>query len=307
MLRTSPLCLAFALVSACCFQVPILFGQEPNAEVKVELLDAGKSPRKELRFSPKQGDTQLSVMTMNMSQSVKAAGRSVPTPKIPAQKISMDIETTSVSENGDIDYTFKYSNFDVVDDPENPSPSAENMRAMFKPMIGSSGKGTITNRGIAKVAEYEIPADLSAQLKVALEGMTDSIKQMSSPVPAEPVGLGAKWKTTQSLVANGMKVTQTIEHEVVELNESGFSTKTTINQVAEPQEIKSPMMPPGATIKLDSLKTSGEGTGVYKFNSLFPIKSTSKVHSDVAMSISIAGQNQKMDTVIDIDMELQNR
>ena len=133
------------------------------------------------------------------------------------------------------------------------------------------------------------------------------MNRLSCPVPAEPIGLGGKWRVIQDVNANGMQLTQTSVHEITELDSSGFTMSISVTQDAQPQEIKNPALPAGATIKLDSLDTTGTGTGTSSLSttSIFPVKSELQIETKVNMAVSAAGQNQKVTTDLKMEMTLE--
>ncbi len=277
--------------------------QEPK--VLVELVDVGKAPLQKLRFVPKKGATVKAVMTLKMSQSMELGGQVQPATAIPAQKITMEVTVNDVSSDGDISYAFKYTDLDVVEDPANPSPIGNAIRETLKPMIGATGSGVVTSRGIAKKGEMQIPEGLQPQLKAMLEGLKDSLNSLSAPVPEEAVGAGARWRTTQNVSANGMKIKQIAMNEVTKLDSNSCTLKITLTQEAQPQAVKNPALPPGVTMTLDSLDTTGDGVNLLVFDSVFPQESTVNVNSKVKMTVAGAGQTQQVGTQMKMEMSLK--
>jgi Family of unknown function (DUF6263) len=302
---------ALVLASVICTQIlPVVQAtaqenQAPPVAVTVELIEAGKAPLRELRFTPQKGSTQTSAMTMGMDQTMTVGAQKLPTQIVPKTKIFIKTTVGNVSANGNIELEFSYTNIEVVDDPANPSPAAEVMRGTLKPMIGMSGSVLITNRGFTQEVKINIPEGVSEQLKQLLEGMKNSMSQMSSPLPAEPVGVGGKWRVVQNVDANGLKIKQTSEHEITELNQDGFSVNVTVIQNAEPQEVKNKAIPPGTKLNLKSLTSTGNGTSTFDSGSIFPVRTTMTTTSQTAMLVEAAGQKQDMTTDVKMDLTLE--
>ena len=284
-----------------------LWADAPDAKpaVEIELLEAGQEPRRAIRFTPAAGDKLTVAMTMKMSQGMTINGAAQPPTPLPTQKFTMDMSVNDVKANGDVHYGFAYTDIEVFDDPQNPSPAVAAIQGLVQPMVGTKGSGVITNRGFSKEAEFEIPENLNPMLKSMLEGMKDSINQLSSPVPEEAIGLGAKWRTVQNVTSNGIKLKQTIEHEVTAVDEKGITTEFTLTQEAEPQEVKNASLPPGVSVKLDSIDTKGSGTSQLISDSIFPAVHTTSVASKINMTIAVAGQTQKTTTDMKMEMTLE--
>lgn len=272
------------------------------AGLTVELVDAGETPRRALRFTPKAGDKQVAVMTMNMNQTMIIGGNRAPTPKLPGQAITMEVEITEVSQEGDIHFGYTYTDVDVIDDPNNPSPAADTIRGILKPLIGATGSGIVTDRGVTKKGEFNIPENLAPQIKSMLSGMKDAMNRLSAPVPAEPVGVGASWRVTTDLNANGMQLKQTAVYELTKLDDDGFATSVTVSQKADPQQVNNPDLPPGTVVKLSSLKGSGKGTSEMNQNEVLPRNSTVSVDTEISMNVSAQGQETSI--AIDQNMEM---
>ncbi|TWU46043.1 hypothetical protein Q31b_12210 [Novipirellula aureliae] len=304
MRRSFPFYLCFVL---CYLQFASPMQAETVAEkpgVSVDLLEPGSSPRREVRFTPQVGDKQTAVMTVKMDQSINVNGNKMPSQSVPAQKMVMLVEVTEVATNGDISFDYTYTDVDVVDDPNNPSPLAETIRTMLKPMIGATGRGIVSNCGVMQKGEFDIPEGLAPSIKQMLEGMQDSMDKLSSPVPTEAIGMGAKWQVVQKLEVNGMKLTQTSTHEIESIDDNGFQMKIGVSQKADPQEIKNAMLPAGTSMQLDSLTSSGEGSSKILESSLFPISSKVAIETIANMSIVVADQTQKMQTEMKMEMQV---
>jgi hypothetical protein len=151
--------------------------------VKVELIEPGASPRREIRFKPAQGAKQTAVMTIRMNQAMTMNGNKLPSQNIPPQKITMEVSVNDVAANGDISFDFKYTDFEVVDDPAKPFPHAAALRTMLKPMIGTTGSGVVSDRGLTQKGELNIPKDLAPSLKQMLDSMKKNNDATQLPSP----------------------------------------------------------------------------------------------------------------------------
>lgn len=281
--------------------------QEPakakdGGAITVELLEAGQAPLQKLRFTPKAGDKSNKVMTMKMRQGING----VEPRDLPAQQIFLSLEVKNVSASGDIEFEFKYTDMKVVTADGNPSALASTIESLMKPIVGTGGVGKVNDRGVMLSSEYKVPQDLSPNIKTVVEGMKDAMKNLSMPLPEQPVGVGAKWKTVQPVNANGIQLDQIIHTEMTALNAQGFAIKLNIAQDAKAQEVKNPLLPEGTSLKLESLDTSGEGNSDVLFSELLPKKSSTKVHSKTAMNILVGQNTQKLTTDMTLEVTFED-
>jgi hypothetical protein len=303
MVRVRPLHLLLATFLLAASHPWVQAQAPPNGDaVVVELIEAGAAPRQEIRFRPKPGTKQTAVMTVKLDQSMIIDDAKRPSASIPPQKFTMEATVTDVSPEGDIQFKFEYIDIDLVDDPAAPSPIAATMRTLLKPLVGATGSAVVSNRGITRKGELNIPPDLSPRLKSLLDGMKDSMNRLSSPVPAEPIGLGGKWRVTQNVVANGLKLKQTSIHELTGVDENGFTIGITLTQQADPQRISSPSVPQAATVMLESLATEGSGSMSISPDSILPIRSQVNIVSNTKMNVTVADTSQAIATEMKMEM-----
>ena len=220
--------------------------------------------------------------------------------------MTIELIVDDVMPNGDFAYRFEYTDMEVVDDPNNPSPAAQAIRNSIKPMIGMTGEGVTSNCGITRSAQINVPENAPAMIKQLLGGMKDALQRLSAPLPEEAVGVGAKWEVIQDVTANGMDLTQTTIYELVAYVDGGFTVSSQTTQSADPQQIKNPALPPTMKMMLDSLVTTGGATSTLNTGLVMPVDSTVTVDSSAKMTMTIAGQQQKMSTKTAMTMKLQS-
>ena len=270
--------------------------EKSDEEIVVELQTRGSEPRRELRFTPEKGSKQTSVMTMDMQISMSIDGQSPPQQVMPAQEMTMEITVQDVDAEGDITYSFEYTEMRVIKDPENPSPAEQAIENAIKPLTGMKGTGVVNNRGFTQSATLDIPEGATPMIKQMLNGMKQAMRRLSSPVPEEAVGVGGQWTVTQSINANGIDLKQTSTHQITELTDEGFSMSVEVEQSAEPQQIKNPSLPANITMTLKSLKTTGSGKSRIMTEHVMPIHADVVVESDAAMTMKAGDRAQEMTT-----------
>lgn len=269
--------------------------QDPKKDPQVELLDAGNEPRQELRFRPTKGSVQKVTFIMQMDMTTSVNGQAIPGAKLPSQKFTLETTVRDVSPEGDVTMDFKYTDVGLIDDPANSSPVAELIEKNLKPLIGASGTAVVTSRGITKSNQFNVPEKMDPLIKATLDSMKDSLNRLSSPLPAEAVGVGGKWKVTQEMSVSGMTLVQEATHEVEQLDAQGATMKVDMTQRADAQEMKAPGLPAGAKMSLESLETTGLGHSSISLASVLPLKMDMKVDSNMKMKMSLGGLEQKLD------------
>jgi len=232
--------------------------EKGGSTTQVKLLEAGGEPRKALRFRPKAGDKQNLEMTTKMNMEMKVGEMEPPSMKMPVIKLLMALTVNSITADGDIAYTSLISDVAISDDTDVMPQVADAIKAAFAGIKGMSGTGVMSNRAINKHSDFKLPPEANPQTKQMIEQMKDSLANISSPLPDEAVGPGAKWEVKRPIKAQGMTMQQTATYELVSVEGDRLNVRIKINQSAGKQKVENPTMP---GLQIDLEKMSGTGAG----------------------------------------------
>jgi len=279
----------------------------PVVQPQVELLNTGTEPKQELRFKPMVNEKQTATMTMNMDMKIFIAGKPVPKAKLPASVMTIEMVVTKVDANGDIHYQFSYSDADVVGDTTLPPNVIEAMRSQVRKIVGIGGSCTVDNRGQTKAYSFVLPEGLDQKTKQMLEQMSNSLKQLSSPVPKQAVGIGAKWRVSSSPNLGGISLNQVATYQLVSLQDNVATLDVSTEQHAGLQKLNRPGRPTGSTLTLKSLDSQGQGQVTMGLNRLIPIRSTVSMNSNTVTNTSYAGQVATIDTKLFMEIALESK
>lgn len=262
----------------------------------ITLVSPGRAPQRAMRLTASKGMHRTMVMTMKMGMSMSMGGRTMPSQALPAIRMAIDLHVTDVSKDGDIRYEFKLKKPEVVRDSATPAAVISAMETAMAPMTGLSGHAVVTNRGFTKEADIAPLPNANAQTQQIIDSLRQSIAQFSSPVPAEKVGVGAKWKTKMAVVANGVRLEQALNNELVAFSGNRATIKITLVQTAPPQKITKN----GMTIDLTSYSGSGAGETTLDLGSVVPTSATMAVHNSLQMSAGGQAIGMAMDVKMDV-------
>ena len=277
---------------------------------QVELLNPGGEPRQQLRLKPAINVKETTVMTVKMDMDISASGRSSAAAKIPVSVMTFETKVTKIHPNGDIYYEFAYTNADIVGDTGNAQPAALNaMRSALKNMVGVKGSFIMDNRGFHKGGDIILPEGADNNVKQMVRQMSKSLEQLASPLPAEAVGKGAKWRVSSFSNFSGINVNDIATYELASWQNGVASLNVSIEQQANPQNITSPQLPPGATLTLKSFASQGRGAATMRLDRLIPFRSTVSISSNSEMSAKNAGSSQEstIKTKMAMEMTLESK
>jgi len=271
---------------------------------QVELLNPGAEPRQQLRLKPAIDVKETTVTTLKMDMEISASGQSSPA-KSPAAVMTFETKVTKIDPNGDIHYESAYTNVDITGDTGNIPPAVRDaMRSTLKNMVGMKGSFIMDNRGFNKGGSFILPQGADNNLKQMVRQMSKSLEQVASPLPAEAVGKGAKWRVSSSSDFSGIKVNDISTYELASWQDGVASVNVSIEQQGNPQNITAPQLPAGTTLTLKSLAAQGRGATTMRLDRLMPVRSTWSVSSNSEMSAKTAGSSQELTITTKMVMEM---
>lgn len=274
--------------------------QPPAAEVApqrpvVTLLEPGQAEgRRQLRFVPAAGAVETMVMRMKMGMSMSMGGQEMPPSSLPAQEMTARIAVDKVDENGDIHYSMEFVDAKVVADDQTPPPMKAVMDAAMSKLVGIHGKAHVSSRGITLGGQIEGGDEMDPQSRQLLESMNQSLQQLSSPVPEEAVGVGAKWQVVLNPRIGGFTQTVTTVYTLTSLSAESAKVDLAVTQTAAEQPLESPSLPPGAKATIKSVNGSGTGSLEITFSRITPTASAMTTKTDVSMTFGAEGQVSEM-------------
>lgn len=272
---------------------------------QVELLNPGVEPRQQLRLKPSLGVKQTTTMVVKMEMEVSTAGRSTNVNKVPIMVLTIDTKATKLDANGDIHYDVSYASADIAaDTPNLPIAALDSMRSAVKKLVGLKGSFIMDNRGAHKGGSFTLPAEADNNLKQMIQNMSKSLQQLASPLPAEAVGKGAKWRISFPSNAGGMNVNQTAIYELIDLQDGVATLKTSVEQQANPQNLTLPQLPAGSTMAIKSFESQGQGEVVMRLDQLMPFRSVVSINSNSEMIIKVAGNPEELTMKTKLLMEM---
>jgi hypothetical protein len=272
--------------------------------LKLELIDAGAAPRRELKFRPTVNRQQTMQMSMNMSMDMQIGQTMIPKTPIPKMVLKVDANVSRIDPNGDIHCSFIYSDIQAIADRDTTPEVLAAMQKTLKSLIGIKLDLVMSSNGQIKSKNLIVPKNIDPTMKQALEQFDRSMEQLSAQLPVGAVGLGAKWRVNNSLRISGIQFQQSVVSEIVALDETGLTIKTQVFQSAPPQNFPIPNAGKGVTGKITSLISQGEGRYSLRFDTLLPLTGRSTSTTDSRVSIQTSSTEPPTNTITKVAIDL---
>lgn len=274
-----------------------------GATTQVILLEPGQAPHQVLRMKPVKGQTHRHEMSMQMKMSSEANGQSMPGVDSPPMIFTMESTVTDVKDNGDFDVTVVYTDAGLGED-SGPPEMVQALTDVMQSMIGIRFNSLINSRGATEKTEIEMPDSVNPLVRQQISEMAKSLDQMTSPFPAEAIGLGGKWKLVSPMETGGIKLTQTTVFTVEAMTADTVTVSVAITQEAPAQDVNVPDAG-GAKVRLESLTCQGTGRSQLNLQSVLADQVDIKIELELEMNVSSFGQEIDILQIVENQMQIK--
>lgn len=249
----------------------------PNLQIElgqsspVELLIVGAEPTTKLRIRPVSGSRQVSNLSWQVESAITVGDRAIPAIKLPTMRASLETQVTDVATNGDITYSIVYRRVSVADSASLPPAVITQLNQQLQAIEGLTGKSVISELGEIKSAQLAFPKTMTAMQQALLDQFSQSLTNLSSPLPSQPIGIGSRWRQTTPIKLNGTVVNQTTTYELTDRQNGMATIKFNVIQATTGN------LPSGTSrgeLTLKSLETSGSGQMIWNLQQVMPQTAT---------------------------------
>ncbi len=219
-------------------------GEQP----RVVLVDSGEGEKSELRYRFSAGSIHEMVMTMTMTmQMLGPQGRAM---QMPGMRVAMVVEVLEANEDRARIYWSIPNDPDLVGTEGAPPERFAKLREDLRVMLSFRWESTVTSLGVMEEMEFEVDTE-DPGLEQFLEAMRQSMRQLTTPFPEEPVGVGARWKTLQRLTGP-VTLYQLTSFELLQRTGSSVTLGMKMEQLTPKQTMVLPETPPGVTFDISA-------------------------------------------------------
>jgi hypothetical protein len=237
---------------------------DANTDV-VRLLDAGAEPKTPLRYKIAEGTTTKSNMDFTvatLATTKDAAVLSV----VPGVRLHIVSGPAMLTDKG-VKFEVNIAKAEAAI-PKGLDPKvAEDLRKSASILDDVGGTVEMNDRGIALSAVLNDKAknpDLPLRLLMMIVNARTTLSRVV--LPAEPVGLGARWEARKELTLYGIKVQQVDSYTLIDRVGDEIKLNVTVTQNALPQTVDFP--DEGISIGVEQMVANARGEIILNLNAL---------------------------------------
>ena len=261
---------------------------QPAPHTDLELIAPGAEPRRAARYAIAKGAKTTFELAMDLNIEAGAFGGALPT-----FATTMELTCEDVLADGRMKIRTKIVDAVARERPESKMPATamssqlELMRGLvITAVLGPDG--TLTGATVVPG-----PKPLPPALEQQIAGLTSSLEQIAMPLPTDPIGVGARWRSTRTLRQNGLMVTTAATVEVTSLDATKLGFAMTSEISGPDQSVKQQ----GTAIDVKHIRGSGQGKGTLDLTTLaMAAELSAKFESQMAA--------QGQETPMQVDMKL---
>jgi hypothetical protein len=237
---------------------------DANAD-PVLLLEAGAEPQSPLRYKIADGTTTKSNMDFTIA-TLATTSESAALSVVPGVRLHIVSGPAMATDNG-VKFEVNIAKAEAAV-PQGIDPKvAEELRQSAAILDDVGGTVEMNDRGIALATELNDKAkspDIPLRLLMMIVNARTTLSRVV--LPAEPVGLGARWEARKELMLYGFKVQQVDSYTLVERVGDEIKLNVTVTQNALPQSVDFPEE--GISIAVEQMVANAGGEIILNLNAL---------------------------------------
>jgi hypothetical protein len=287
------------LLAACGGETPKVNDSRAGVDLEVKLLEPGSEPRSELRYQSVVGNTERLLLRLSLAGFVDTR---VGSAAAIAPVLDLVLNVGATTHNADKNtwgYPVSFELIGVHGADQMSKEDQADLTALLEPITRAHGVFEIDDRGITRSADVSIPPDASPRLMTLLGNVRTTL--LSSALPKEPVGIGARWQTERVVKVGPLNVPQTVVYTLVAREGDVLKLGVSLRQSASPQQFA--LGEDGTTFQLEQYEGSAVGTSLVDIHSLVPLTDVSG-QTQMRASVQHAGQSEPLAMGGDISIQI---
>lgn len=244
-------------------------GVDLDASPSVELLDAGKTPRKALRSSFEPGNKEKLQVKSDWVV-ITGFGPLIQSKSVmPSMVYEVETEVEESTEEG-TRFNFRVKKAATKSNGDISPQQLEFVKQAAESVQAIAGSFSINARGMVEAFTMPVPAGATLFVYDMVEQIERAVRLASLPLPEEPVGKGATWTASQLTMRRGARSRQTSTFKLLSAKGERVRAKITYALSTPKQRIRMPHSPNMQPLQLDELDFMGEGKGTWRLSQLAP-------------------------------------
>lgn len=226
----------------------------------VDLIDAGQQPHTPLRIRVQPGQRQTLELVVQVGTGMDMGLQKFDHALGPALAARATLTVRSVDGAGDLTYDVVLDGMRLVE-PDSISPE---LRGAYEVTLTdlSPIRGTVTRsaRGVPKQVDLHPTPEMTLRSRHQFQLLAAAVAESVPILPAEPIGIGARWIVHQQIRENDLTIDQVAHVELLTREGDRCRLVLSLHPTAQPQKLNNTILP---MAQLELLGLHGIGTATF--------------------------------------------
>lgn len=267
----------------------------------VLVIDQGAEPREMLRYAIAEGTTTSSTMEYALA-SLATTSSSTSLSVTPGVRLHIISGPTFEGKGGSTRFDVRIVKAEAIV-PDDVDPALKlDLDKSVAPLNNVGGWVEVDDRGIIQRSELNSSAknpELPAQLLMMIVNARTSLSRVL--LPAQPVGVGARWEARKELLLYGFQINQSDTYTMTERSGDEVKLNVQIQQTAPQQTVT--FEEEGIELSLEALSMNATGQVVLDLKALDSNAVASGEAADLMKVKTVDGSEQvEIDSAFDVKM-----
>ena len=278
----------------------------PIAPDPVTLLEAGRPPLRLLRKRISPG-TRQSLQVAARTSPIRSGPEGNVREPAPVLRVKVAVAVEDASPGSDIRYRWTLERVEVADTEGMAPPAVDAMRRGVDRLPGSAGTGSLDGRSLGPPSEFQRAAGAGTSAGQAAQRFSAMLDQLLVPLPAEAVGVGARWQARRRVDEDGFQVDVLSTYELRDVSDDEVTLHAVVRREALRQVVKEPGGLPDTEVELLQLMSEGQADIVVDLSLPWPARASSFLVSTQAFRTTLRGQASHVMQAAETKVELVGR
>jgi hypothetical protein len=233
------------------------------AQPAVVLEEAGSQPRQVLLLKVAPGSAAKAALVSKVGIQLTVDGQALPSTVVPATSTVLSTQVDKVDPDGTAHYTVVISDVGVLDTPGADPAVVSQTQTLLAQLKGLKGTGTVDAHGGNQTSSFDTRNVTNPVLKSTLDSVASQVGNLTAPLPAEAVGVGARWTANRAATINGITMRTATRYTLRSRTGDRYELDVVQDATAPPGTASIPNLPAGVTATITSftIHTSGRVAG----------------------------------------------
>lgn len=278
-----------------------------SANDKVTLLSAGHGAKSALRLHFHKGDRATARFTLRLSVRTTIDGRTTSVVSPPVHEDLAVEVLTATATTSTVQFTIVDAGADT--DPLATDSTSSSLRgkedAALRKLRGLGGTVTMNDRAMVTASNVHVPSSVEPATRTTLQQLREQIVQLSRPLPAEPVGVGARWTVDQPVTLNGISVHQRATYRLAAHHGRLYSLDISGEQTAKLGPAKVPDLPATDKVRITGWKVAIDGSTDLDLTQVLALTATGRTVGDLAFHVDAGTDSGDLKQHLDLRLAVQ--